>query len=100
MGNQYEKEIEEIIDRSNNSSFTKRKPPFSYYWREIKRKYSPLLSGIIILFLILISSTVLGVEIALASTVILLLLFYAINKYQKYQNKHRYKKKWRGKEVD
>ena len=100
MGNRYEKEIEEIVDRSNGSSVPNWKKPFAYYWKEIKGKHSKLLSGFIVLFLILLSSMFIGIEIAVTSSIVLLLLFYAINKYQKHQSEHKYKKKWRGKEVD
>lgn len=100
MGNRYEKEIEEIVDRSNGSSITNWKPLLAFYWKDFKGKHSKLLYGIIVLSLIILSSMLIGIEIALTSSIILLLLFYSINKYQKHQNKHQYKKKWRGKEVD
>ena len=100
MGNKYEKEIEEIIDRSNGSHISKRNLPISYYWRNFKMKYARLLQAISLLLFILISSSFMGIEFSLIISVIVLLFFYVITKYQERQSSRRYKKKWRGKEVD
>ena len=100
MSNKYEKEIEEIVDKANNSGIPKRKLPISYYWRNFKMKYPRLLQAISLLLFILISSSFMGIEFSLVISVIILLFFYVITKYQGRQSSRQYKKKWRGKEVD
>jgi|TARA_B100001750_G_scaffold246757_1_gene270127 hypothetical protein len=100
VGKKYEKEIEEIIDRSNDSNISKRKPPINYYWRGLTSKYPRLLQAILLVFVVFLSSAFIGIEFSLITSILFLLFLYGFQKYQKHQATHKYKKKWRGKEVD
>jgi len=100
VGKKYEKEIEEIIDRSNDSNISKRKPPINYYWRGLTSKYPRLLQAILLVFVVFLSSAFIGIEFSLITSILFLLFLYGFQKYQNHQATHKYKKKWRGKEVD